>query len=67
MAAAMFLPVLPLLALYWSGVISTSMALVLEMALMMPAMVGLMLYRADEYSAPHSSAHLFHARRLAHH
>lgn len=60
MAAAMNLPLLPLLLLYGAGVISTLGVLGLQMMLMVPAMVGAMIYRKGEYSAPHTA----HAVRL---
>jgi hypothetical protein len=63
MAAAMSLPVPLLLCLYWSGVIATATALVLQMAVMIPAMLALMLYRKEEYSAPHHRAARPHPRR----
>ena len=52
MAAAMFVPALILLALYWVGVIAAGPVLALQMALMLPAMIVAMLCRADEYGAP---------------
>jgi hypothetical protein len=55
MAAAMNLPLLPLLVLYGAGVISTLGVLGLQMLLMVPAMVGAMFYRKEEYSAPHTA------------
>jgi hypothetical protein len=59
MAAVMNLPLIPLLALYWADVIPGRGVLGLQMMLMLPAMLGLMLYRKDEYSAPHSSHRRF--------
>jgi hypothetical protein len=53
MAAAMNLPLPPLLVLYWSGVIGTSAALGLQMMLMLPGMLAAMLYRKEEYSSTH--------------
>jgi hypothetical protein len=50
MAAAMFLPALPLLVLLWLGLVSAHWVLPLQMALMLPSMVAAMLYRVDEYS-----------------
>ena len=55
MAAAMFVPALILLALYWVGVIAAGPVLALQMALMLPAMIVAMLCRADEYGAPHEA------------
>jgi hypothetical protein len=53
MAAAMFLPALPLLVLLWLGLISAHLVLPLQMVLMLPSMIVAMLYRVDEYSHPH--------------
>jgi flagellar biosynthetic protein FliP len=50
MAAAMFLPALPLLVLLWLGLISAHLVLPLQMALMLPSMILAMLYRANEYA-----------------
>jgi hypothetical protein len=54
MAVAMNLPVLPLLALYAAEVIPARGVLGGQMMLMIPAMLGAMLYRQEEYSAPHA-------------
>jgi hypothetical protein len=62
MAAAMNLPVLPLLVLYWLGAIPSRGVLGLQMMLMIPAMLLLMLYRQEEYSAPHRAAAPAHRR-----
>ena len=56
MAAAMILPLLPLLVLYSLDVIAATAVLGLQMMLMIPAMVLAMLYRREEYSAPHTRA-----------
>lgn len=61
MAAAMNLPLLPLLVLHWLGAIAGGPVLGLQMALMVPAMVAAMLYRRDEYTA----AHVHRRRRIA--
>jgi hypothetical protein len=50
MAAAMFVPAVPLLVLLWLGVISAHLVLPLQMVLMLPSMILAMLYRADEYA-----------------
>ena len=55
MAAAMNLPLLPLLVLYALDVIAAQGVLGLQMMLMVPAMVLAMLYRKEEYSAPHTA------------
>ena len=56
MAAAMFVPATALLVLFWLGVIPEGAVVPGQMALMVPAMVLVMLYRVDEYSAPHASS-----------
>ena len=53
MAAAMFLPALPLLVLLWLGLISAHWVLPLQMVLMLPSMLVAMVHRVDEYSHPH--------------
>lgn len=53
MAVAMNLPVLPLLAFYAFDLISEGGVLCWQMTLMLPAMLGVMLHRKDEYTAPH--------------
>lgn len=64
MAAAMNLPVLPLLVLYGFDVIPSEGVLGLQHVLMIPAMLGAMLYRKEEYSAAHA-AHRHHWRWFA--
>jgi len=65
MAAAMTLPVLPLLVLYGFDVIPARGVLGGQMMLMIPAMLGAMFYRKEEYSAPHT-AHGHRRRWFAH-
>jgi hypothetical protein len=65
MAVAMNLPLLPLLLLYGLGAIPADGVLALQMMLMIPAMVGAMLYRKEEYSSPHT-AHRHRSHWLAH-
>jgi hypothetical protein len=55
MALAMNLPMLGALALYGLGAIPAQGVLGMQMMLMIPAMLGAMLYRRDEYSAPHTA------------
>lgn len=50
MGAAMFILAFALLALFWIGALSAQAVLPLEMALMIPAMVGVMLGHYDEYA-----------------
>jgi hypothetical protein len=56
MAGAMFLLALVVLVPFWAGAISSRVVLPLEMALMLPAMIGVMAVRYDEY-ATHAPAH----------
>jgi hypothetical protein len=56
MALAMNLPVLPVLGLYVFDVVGFDGVLALQMTLMIPAMLAAMLYRKEEYSAPHTRA-----------
>ena len=65
MTAAMNLPLLPLLAFYSLDVIPAQAVLGLQMMLMVPAMVLAMLYRKEEYSAPHHGAWHPHRRWFA--
>jgi hypothetical protein len=51
----MNLPVLPALVLYGAGVIPGRGVLGMQMMLMVPAMLGAMLYRKEEYSTPHTA------------
>ena len=62
MAAAMFALAFALLVVFWFGVISAHVVLPLEMALMIPSMILVMLYRVDEYAGhPHAPAHAVRA------
>jgi peptidoglycan biosynthesis protein MviN/MurJ (putative lipid II flippase) len=56
MAGAMFVLALVVLVPFWAGAISSGVAIPLEMALMLPAMIGVMALRYDEY-ATHAPAH----------
>src|SRR5512132_3205 len=64
MAAAMNLPLLPAFVLYGLGAIPSQGVLGLQMMLMIPAMLGAMLYRKEEYSAAHT-AHRHHRHWFA--
>ena len=59
MGLAMFVPTVIALALFWVGPLGAGAVLGAAMILMVPAMLAVMLYRRDEYSAPHRA----HARR----
>jgi hypothetical protein len=56
MAGAMFLLALVVLVPFWAGAISSGVVLPLEMVLMLPAMIGVMALRYDEY-ATHAPTH----------
>jgi hypothetical protein len=49
MSAAMVLPMAALFPLLWAGVISADALLDLQHVLMLPAMLGVMLFRREEY------------------
>jgi hypothetical protein len=53
MSGAMAVLALALLVPFWTGAISASVVLPLEMALMLPAMILVMVYRVDDYAEPH--------------
>jgi hypothetical protein len=61
MAMAMNLPLLPAFVLYAFDAIPARGVLGMQMMLMIPAMLAAMLYRKEEYSAPHHRAS--HRRR----
>lgn len=65
MATAMNLPLLPLLLFYSLDLIPAEAVLGLQMMLMIPAMVLAMLYRKDEYSAPHHATRHPHRKWFA--
>jgi hypothetical protein len=64
MALAMNLPLLPAFVLYGFGAIPARGVLGMQMMLMIPAMLGAMLYRKEEYSSPHAT-HAHRRRRFA--
>ena len=55
MAASMIIPTILAAALTWSGAIDTAPGLAIQHLVMLPAMLGVMLWRYDEY------AHIHHA------
>ncbi len=65
MALAMNVPLLPALVLYAFDAIPARGVLGMQMMLMIPAMLAAMLYRKEEYSAPHT-AHGHRRPWLAH-
>jgi hypothetical protein len=53
MAAAMFVPAVLAIALFWVGAIPSGRSIgAVEMVVMVPAMIGVMLLRRTEYSEP---------------
>ena len=56
MAASMVLPTLLAIGLLWGAVVSYDTAMVLEHAVMLPAMLGAMLLRPQEYACHHPKA-----------
>lgn len=54
MAAAMLAPTGLAAALVWSGALDAMSGLGVQHALMVPAMLGVMLWRYDEYAHAHS-------------
>ena len=56
MAASMILPTLAAAAMAAAGVLSTGGALGVQHAAMIPAMLGVMLWRYDHYARPHAHA-----------
>jgi hypothetical protein len=60
MAGAMYLPFLVLFVPYWAGVISDGAMLGGGHMLMLPLMLGVMLWRREEYSQNHAHHHRRH-------
>ena len=54
MAASMIVPTLGAAALALTGALGTGAALGVQHAVMVPAMLGVMLWRYEHYSVPHS-------------
>jgi uncharacterized membrane protein YhaH (DUF805 family) len=54
MAASMIVPTLAAAALAWAGALESAAALGAQHAVMIPAMLGVMLWRYDHYSQPHA-------------
>lgn len=53
MAAAMLVPTVAAAALVWPGGLDTMAGLVIQHVVMIPAMLGVMLWRYAEYAQPH--------------
>jgi hypothetical protein len=54
MALSMIVPSVAAAALAWAGALESGAALGVQHAVMIPAMLGVMLWRYDEYSHPHA-------------
>jgi hypothetical protein len=54
MALSMIVPSVAAAALAWAGAIGTGAALGIQHAVMIPAMLGVMLWRYQDYSHPHA-------------
>jgi hypothetical protein len=54
MAASMIVPTLAAAALAWAGALESAAALGVQHAVMIPAMLGVMLWRYEDYSQPHA-------------
>ena len=54
MAMSMIVPSAAAAALAWAGVLGTGAALGVQHAVMVPAMLGVMLWRYDHYARPHT-------------
>jgi FtsH-binding integral membrane protein len=50
MAASMLIPTAGVIALYWLGAITADSVMAIQHVVMIPAMVGVMLWRYDHYS-----------------
>ncbi len=53
MAASMIIPTILAAALTWSGALDTAAGLAIQHVIMFPAMLGVMLWRYDEYAHVH--------------
>ncbi len=54
MAMSMVVPSLAAAALAWAGALGSAAALGVQHAVMIPAMLGVMLWRYEEYARPHA-------------
>jgi hypothetical protein len=54
MALSMIVPSVAAAALAWAGALESGAALGVQHAVMIPAMLGVMLWRYQEYSHPHA-------------
>jgi hypothetical protein len=57
MAMSMMAPTLAAAALAFAGALGTGAALGVQHGVMIPAMLGVMLWRYDEYARPHAHGH----------
>ena len=53
MAASMVVPTVIVASLAWAGALGTAAGLAVQHAVMIPAMLGVMLWRHGHYSQPH--------------
>lgn len=58
MASAMIVPTIVAAALVWFGALDTMGGLGIQHAVMVPAMLGVMLWRYGEYAHPHQRHHV---------
>ena len=57
MAGSMVIPSILAAILTWSGAIDGATGLGIQHGIMLPAMLGVMLWRYEEYAHPHHTAH----------
>ena len=57
MAISMMVPTVAAAALAFAGALGTGAALAVQHVVMVPAMLGVMLWRYDEYARPHAHGH----------
>ncbi|MFI0349219.1 hypothetical protein [Actinomadura sp. 9N407] len=57
MAASMLVPTFMAAALVWAGAFEVMAGMTVQHAVMVPAMLGVMLWRYDEYARPHRRHH----------
>jgi hypothetical protein len=57
MALSMMVPTVAAAALAFAGMLGTGAALGIQHAVMVPAMLGVMLWRYEEYARPHARRH----------
>lgn len=65
MSGAMFIPLCLLIGPHWAGAVSTSVLLGGSMVLMLPLMLGVMLYRREDYCQGHHNHSADQQHRLS--